>query len=1207
MKPNVYALCSCGSGKKIKFCCGTKSTNNSFDFENYIRTNNSLELLQIFALLQLIPENSSKIIRLEKIQNLIVQNLNTNNEKIDLNILTNIINQKYPDAFEEDPNECCFSENIMFYNGNNVVFPGIANGTTDINQNILNTLFFFENNISEDCKRAIYEGTIFLLDIHNSIANKLQIKRFQFAENFKGKIIFPTNNFIEHNRNCFTFSEEEIAKISEKYKISESVINEFTTSQENCSDYDFDNLELTRKPFIHFDEKYYLVLPSSEMYSLNTFINRKLKEFSELDNFKNAYLKLFKNESGKLFSGMGWNLLNANEEYDLFQFDTDKFAIVTYNVGTSKSSENDINKFIETKNAEDNFIVVTVTGDFDAEYPKFTEHKIIENAKFQVAISLSDLQHFLNLYNPNKLSLWKYLVAEKRCYENNVMILPYFSFLTRYYWYNENEGSFFPADQPIPTFIQFDFELQGSQVITALQKNDKHLIPYIADEGTMGYIPAYKTETYAPIYTSENIFRGDLEIILERYNFPIWITNSKSYDITGKNFADSVAYWLNDFYPSLKSFFPSNIKFPINIEIGFDEKFYSATSLDIENNRNTKVNFKYTIDRLLKKIIINIPVTLFNSLNRKDNYGERILMDLILNTISLLLKDYGVEITERNIKEILSTHMPLSMRKMIVTGDTKDDIKQDNRFIPKTRYIEKPDKSLILENIIEWGKLKIEKKITSKDEKLNISYKVINTLIAKISSSLKLYNTIELLEFTMLRHEALLNENSFKKIRLVTYFECFKNYEDAFNKFTSEESKNIRTALATRNLIEFIAAEPNKGNKKPNDNDIDFLVALLDEIIFWGSLADSIKFDLDNPEMGLLASGRIGINYDFYERINNFTNEHKKDEHYESTIFFNEENHNEAYETPLPEDYYDTVDKAFESDLGITIPVINAVFFFLSHNCLKEENSVSIIEENQFKEILKKECKISEIEYNSLIEHFVITPRGNILHPPKTYQYSDIQPWRYNRPLSYLLKPIIKIDNKFIYSARHLSAVYENYLAKFMEGAIKYDKKYKKLNKLQANRNNIKGKEFRNEVYLWLSQKTSLEVIPYEFKITQKIANKEYGDVDVLAFDKINNIIYSIECKNTKQAKIIYEYYTNSKNYIDDKLPLHDNRRIWLENNLNKLSEIFKYDFSDFKVKSILVSSYQLPLNLIKDIENVEIYSLSEIKRKNIFSNETIY
>lgn len=1208
MKLDVYGLCLCGSGKKIKFCCGAKNTNKSIDFVNYIRSNNSIELLQIFALLQLLPENSSKIIRLEKIQNLIVQNLNTEDNKNNLYVLDNIIKQKYPNAFEEDPNECCFSENIMFYNGNSIVFPGIANGSTDINQYILNTIFFFENNISEKCKKAIFEGTIFLLDIHNSIAEKLDISRFDFKGNFKEKIMFPTEEFIENNKNYFTFSKEDIIKISEKHEINENIITEFITNHENCHDYDFDNLELTRKPFIYFNQEYHLVLPSSEMYCLNTFIVRKLKEFDEINTFEKVYYKLIKNEAGKLLSGMGWTFFETYKEFDIFQFDTDKYAIIIYHIGNSKPLEDKINEFIENKKSTDNFIYLFITSDYDIEFPKTITHRRIKNIKYQTAISLSDLQHFLTLWNPNKLSLWKYLIAEDRCYKQDVQIFPYFSLLTKYYWYSKNEGSFFPSDKEKPTLIHFDFIMQGDQVINALQKNDRHLIQYIGENGIMGYIPAYRTETYAPIYTSENVFQGILEIILEKFNFPIWITNSKRYDITGKNFADSIVYWLNDLYPSLKQFFPPEITFPLNIELSFDDKFYSVTSLDLKNNKDSKINFQYTIDRLLNKIIINIPAKLFNSLNRKDNFGERILMDLILNCISILLRDYNVNITEKNIKEILLLHMPLSMRKMIVVGNTEHDIAQDNRFIPKTRHIEKSDKTIILEDLIKWGNIKIKKVVASRVEKLDIAYKVINTLIGRVSDMLKLFNTVDLLEFTMLRHEALLNENSFKKIRLVTYFECFQNFEDAFNKFSEEENKNLRTALATRSLIEFIIAEPNTGGKKPNDYDLDFLVAIMDEIIFWGNLLDSIKFNLDDPKMGLLPSGRIGMNYDFYEKIGDFTNEHKRDEHYESSMFFNKNIHNnEDIEIPLPENYFDSVDKAFEIDLNITIPVINDIFYFLSYNCLDNGKSVNILDEDQFEKILKKECELNENEYDALIEHFILIPRGNIGTPPNNYNHSDIQPWRYNRPLSYLLRPIIKIDGKFIFSARHLESASKNYFAKFMEGAIKFNSKYKKLNKLQADRNNIKGREFRNEVYLWLSKKDFLEVVPYEFKITHKIANKEYGDIDVLAFDKARKIIYSIECKNTKQAKIVYEYYTNSKNYIEDKLPLHDNRRIWLENNLEKISEIFKYDFSNFKIKSILISSYQLPLNLIKNIENVDIYSLSEVKRKNIFNNEALY
>lgn len=163
----------------------------------------------------------------------------------------------------------------------------------------------------------------------------------------------------------------------------------------------------------------------------------------------------------------------------------------------------------------------------------------------------------------------------------------------------------------------------------------------------------------------------------------------------------------------------------------------------------------------------------------------------------------------------------------------------------------------------------------------------------------------------------------------------------------------------------------------------------------------------------------------------------------------------------------------------------------------------------------------------------------------------------------------------------------------------------KKLNILLSERNNIKGKEFRNEVYNWLNKNTSLEVIPYEFKIPVKGNDKNYGDVDILAFDKKNKIVYSIECKNTKQAKIIYEFQRDAKNYLNKQLPKHQNRTEWLNNNLDYLNTRFKYDFSDFKVKSFLISSYSLPIKLIQNIDDINIVSFGNVKRNKIFEKTT--
>lgn len=148
----------------------------------------------------------------------------------------------------------------------------------------------------------------------------------------------------------------------------------------------------------------------------------------------------------------------------------------------------------------------------------------------------------------------------------------------------------------------------------------------------------------------------------------------------------------------------------------------------------------------------------------------------------------------------------------------------------------------------------------------------------------------------------------------------------------------------------------------------------------------------------------------------------------------------------------------------------------------------------------------------------------------------------------------------------------------------------------------MKGKEFRNEVANWLKQKPNLEVIPHEYKIPRKGQAKDYGDIDVLAFDKKKKIIYCIECKNTKQTKIIYEFSVSIQNYIEKQLPKHLNRIQWVKENKQILSQRFNFDFTVFSVKSLLVSSFQLPLKLIENVKDVEIYSLNELKRRpNLF------
>lgn len=97
-----------------------------------------------------------------------------------------------------------------------------------------------------------------------------------------------------------------------------------------------------------------------------------------------------------------------------------------------------------------------------------------------------------------------------------------------------------------------------------------------------------------------------------------------------------------------------------------------------------------------------------------------------------------------------------------------------------------------------------------------------------------------------------------------------------------------------------------------------------------------------------------------------------------------------------------------------------------------------------------------------------------------------------------------------------------------------------------------------------------------------------------MAIDVKNKILYSIECKRTKQAKIYYEFKQDIENYLSKQLPKHQNRESYLKQNLDKVSELIKHNVENYTVKSIVVSSNILPIKFLKEV-SIPILSLNQL------------
>ena len=78
------------------------------EFEAFVKKRNTLELLEFISLSKLMPVNHGKNLRLEIIQSIIINNLNTETKSINVDGVINILTELFPSDYREDPAETSF-------------------------------------------------------------------------------------------------------------------------------------------------------------------------------------------------------------------------------------------------------------------------------------------------------------------------------------------------------------------------------------------------------------------------------------------------------------------------------------------------------------------------------------------------------------------------------------------------------------------------------------------------------------------------------------------------------------------------------------------------------------------------------------------------------------------------------------------------------------------------------------------------------------------------------------------------------------------------------------------------------------------------------------------------------------------------------------------------------------------------------------------
>ena len=1231
--------CPCGSGKKYKNCCMSREQSqpihslypsiSNYALQNdeavvskYFQSHSTADILNFIIGLQMSPANHGKNVRIEELAKLAVLNINDATIPVSVPELASILDSDYAENHMEDLPCNLFSENVPFYGGSYTVFPGIACQAIEILKLLLHSVFQRKDKLPVELDLFIYSGVHAMLLLGGIVA-----ERAGLSGNIRG--IDYENTLFDYSY-ChvdFSVSVEEFNEYLSDRGINAKIMERYIL---NISDpliafADPDHSPILKTPVVEYDGRYYFLLISNQANAINTFIQQTLIESHHEYDVVAACHKHEWDEIRSGLTSMHWPLLicdlpentDAYVDETMAQFDVNWLAYVCFVHDTGEDLIKAVNnelmiyyidehiktvlQHVKTLPVAKDKHILTLLVYSSMGGPFMVPHGGEDIEDYRISFSASDFIELSKSENWTPLSLLRFaqtLSRHKDCFTPGLDLVDIYSIYKKY-----GESFYLSDEHPLQRLIIppddgrhliFDAKMSRNlQSIDFIFRDKQSSIPVItALEGTCIVKPATQMKDYWLAVTS--------------YTIPIWLHCGQVSEYYSKEhemadlFGMAIAFWLYKLTPSLSLYIDSLFSKATTIEMFFDEDVFDEVRRPDDFTNNTGTPFSF-IDS--EKLIIHIHRNSFALVRGGNNSGEREMMKEILTEL--------LKIDTTVVQDALELYMPLSSAKMILMADTDGNEMLDHRWMTEPLFISNACDQMLLDDTSTLMASKgydINGEITDEHEKKVFLGNLVSSLLSELECKVIKYNKPLLLRRLIDINEALLWDRERDGIVIPAKLLCLADNEEKRAKFLEKDHRQTDSSLAARCLTEYVVAHCDwQANEEPGRDEIEEMMALMRAIVTYGSQNDALNLGLADIAIEKLGSGRYEITDNtFQERIADFSADNNRENIWKKIIAFpkrlsvkkpvqkNDVDSAGILYSITPED----VNNAFLADWGVSFSDIDAFCYGCSCICAEHQTSALDISREEFiTELLISQTALSKDKVEICISHFTLQERASYLTAPKGYKNPDVFPWVYNRELSYIRRFIMSyklIDGseRFVLGPRSAMSSLRQLSTLLSDGRLKDETP--ELSKLRGWFNNIKGREFNDEVRRFLNQYENLKVWGYEVSINKGAnlnADTNYGDIDVLAYDSGRKIVFSIECKDTEKARNVREMKTELDKYFgrqntrrDGYIDKHLKRHNWLLAHTGVVKKLIGED-SDIRIVSFLMTSEVIPLTYISKVQ----------------------
>jgi hypothetical protein len=404
---------------------------------------------------------------------------------------------------------------------------------------------------------------------------------------------------------------------------------------------------------------------------------------------------------------------------------------------------------------------------------------------------------------------------------------------------------------------------------------------------------------------------------------------------------------------------------------------------------------------------------LFEAFLRRDNHGERELMRIVLAGLRDLAAEVGgAAVDDEELARWLERHAPLGLKKEIHRFVSLDPTLSD-AGLPPYRPVQEYDRAwarrLLAERLAQQHGL-VSGAIASerRNELLNAYAALAFAEIEVIAAGLAPENVVERL---VLHAERLRHEQEHRRRMAMSRMLAYESAEETQARLARETPETNLAAICMRFLIEYVAATPPAGTQPLTLAVLDRLLALTAEVLDAGQMSDAIRYGLTEVEFEL-ADDLVRPRGDdrFGEGSRLYMAEHVESQLEQSgELAAAPERHQppdgEAPTSGVPAD----LNAAFVTETGLTLDDLSLFLNTVIELGLDLDAEPKRMPRGEVVARVGATLGWDVARIEQAVEAFVLRPRQPFVPPPPPYKARDVYPWRFNRGLSYLRRPLLLV------------------------------------------------------------------------------------------------------------------------------------------------------------------------------------------------------